>query len=107
LRPTPANSDYPSGHSIEGGAAAAVLTQVFGTDQLSFHDCSMTLPEGSTCNDPAPVRRSYTSFSQAADENASSRIFLGFHFRKVTAAGTAYGRNIGEWAVTRFLQPVP
>jgi hypothetical protein len=106
LRPTPANSDYPSGHAIEGGAAAEVLTQVFGTDQINFQDCSMTLPEGSTCNDPAPVRRSYTSFSQAADENAYSRVLIGFHFRKATEAGTAYGRKIGERAVTLALPPV-
>jgi hypothetical protein len=105
LRPTPPNADYPSGHSIEGGAAAEVLKQVLGTDQLSFQDCSMTLPEGSTCNDPSPVRRSYTSFSQAADENAYSRILIGFHFRKAVEAGTAYGRNIGERAATLYLQP--
>jgi hypothetical protein len=107
LRPTPPNSDYPSGHSIEGGAAAEVLKQVFGTDQISFQDCSMTLPDGSTCNDPSPVLRSYTSFSQAADENAYSRILIGFHFRKAVEAGTAYGRNIGVRAATLSLQPVP
>ena len=107
LRPTPPNSDYPSGHSIEGGVASEVLQQVFGADQTSFQDCSMTLPDGSTCNDPSPVRRSYTSFSQAADENAYSRILIGFHFRKAVEAGTAYGRNIGEQAVTRYLRPMP
>jgi hypothetical protein len=107
LRPTPPNSDYPSGHSIEGGAAAEVLKQVFGTDQISFQDCSMTLPDGSTCNDPSPVLRSYTSFSQAADENAYSRILIGFHFRKAVETGTAYGRNIGARAATLSLQPVP
>ena len=105
LRPTPPNSDYPSGHSIEGGAAAEVLKQFFGTDQISFQDCSITLPAGSTCNDPSPVRRSYTSFSQAADENAYSRTLIGFHFRKAIEAGTAYGRNIGARAATLALQP--
>jgi hypothetical protein len=107
LRPTPPNADYPSGHSIEGGAAAEVLKQFFGTDQISFQDCSMTLPAGSTCSDPSPVYRSYTSFSQAADENAYSRILIGFHFRKAVEAGTAYGRNIGERAAMLYLQPVP
>jgi hypothetical protein len=107
LRPTPPNSDYPSGHSIEGGAAAELLKQVLGTDQISFQDCSMTLPGGSTCNDPSPVLRSYESFSQAADENAYSRILIGFHFRKAVEAGTAYGRHIGAWAATHSLQPVP
>jgi hypothetical protein len=106
LRPTPPNQDYPSGHSIEGGAAAEVLKQFFGTDQVSFQDCGVTLPAGSTCSDPSPVRRSYTSFSQAATENAYSRILIGFHFRKAVEEGTAYGRKIGERAATLYLRPV-
>ena len=105
LRPTPPNSDYPSGHSIEGGVGAEVLKQLFGTDQISFQDCGATLPAGSTCYDSKPVLRSYTSFSQAADENAYSRILVGFHFRNATAEGTAYGRKIGERAAT-LLPPV-
>jgi hypothetical protein len=107
LRPTPPDQDYPSGHSIEGGAAAEVLKQFFGTDRISFQDCGVTLPAGSTCSDPSPVLRSYTSFSQAAVENAYSRILIGFHFRKAVEEGTAYGRKIGKRAVNRFLRPGP
>jgi hypothetical protein len=106
LRPTPPNQDYPSGHSIEGGAAAEVLKQFFGTDRISFQDCGVTLPAGSTCSDPSPVRRTYTSFSQAAVENAYSRILIGFHFRKAIEEGTEYGRKIGERAATLYLRPV-
>jgi hypothetical protein len=105
LRPTPPDRDYASGHAIEGGAAAEVLKQVFGTDQISFQDCGVTLPAGSTCSDPSPVLRSYTSFSQAAAENAYSRILIGFHFRKSIEEGTAYGRKIGERATTLHLRP--
>jgi len=105
LRPTPPDRDYASGHAIEGGAAAEVLKQVFGTDQISFQDCGVTLPAGSTCSDPSPVLRSYTSFSQAAAENAYSRILIGFHFRKSIEEGTAYGRKIGERAVNLYLRP--
>ncbi len=106
LRGTPANQDYASGHSIEGGAGAEVLKQFFGTDQISFEDCSVTLPAGSTCSDPAPVLRSYTSFSQAAAENAYSRILIGFHFRKSVEEGTEYGRKIGKRAANLYLRPV-
>lgn len=97
---TPPNQDYPSGHSIEGGVGAEVLKQLIGTDQVNFKDCGATLPAGSTCYDDKPVLRSYTSFSQAADENAISRVYVGFHFRNATAEGTAYGRKIGERAAT-------
>ena len=106
LRPTPANQDYASGHSIEGGVGAEVLKQVFGTDGVSFRDCGVKLPAGSACGDPSPVMRSYSSFSQAATENAFSRILIGFHFRKSIEEGTQYGRKIGERAVTNYLQPV-
>jgi hypothetical protein len=106
LRPTPPDQDYPSGHSIEGGAAAEVLKEFFGTDQIRFHDCGVTLPAGSTCSDPSPVVRSYTSFSQAAAENAYSRILIGFHFRHAVEEGTDYGRKIGKRAANLYLRPV-
>jgi PAP2 superfamily protein len=106
LRQTPPNPDYASGHSIEGGAAAEVLKQFFGTDRISFEDCGVMLPAGSTCSDPSPVLRSYTSFSQAAVENAYSRILIGFHFRKSVEEGTDYGRQIGERAANLYLRPV-
>jgi hypothetical protein len=106
LQPTPANQDYASGHSIEGGAGAEVLKQFFGTDRVSFQDCSASLPAGSTCSDPSPVLRSFSSFSQAAAENAYSRILIGFHFRKSVEEGTAYGRDIGKRATNLYFRPV-
>jgi hypothetical protein len=106
LRGTPPDQDYPSGHSIEGGAGAEVLKQFFGTDRIRFQDCSTTVDAGSTCSDPSPVLRSYSSFSQAADENALSRILIGFHFRKSVDEGTEYGRNIGKRATNLYFRPV-
>jgi hypothetical protein len=106
LRPTPPNQDYASGHSIEGGAGAEVLKQFFGTDEITFQDCGVALPAGSTCSDASPVFRSYASFSQAAAENAYSRILIGFHFRKSIEEGTEYGRKIGKRAANLYLQPL-
>jgi hypothetical protein len=105
LRPTPPNQDYVSGHAIEGAAGAEVLKQFFGTDKISFQACSETLPD-STCSDATPIFRSYTGFSQAAAENAYSRILIGFHFRKSIEEGTEYGQKIGRRAVDLFLRPV-
>jgi hypothetical protein len=84
---------------------AEVLKEFFGTDQIGFQDCSVTRPAGSTCADPTPVLRTYTSFSQAADENAYSRVLIGFHFRHATQEGNAYGHKIGARAAT-LLPPV-
>ncbi len=91
---------------MEGGAGAEVLKQFFGTDQISFQDCGLALPAGSTCGDATPVLRSYTNFTQAATENAYSRVLVGYHFRNSTNEGTAYGRKIGERAATLRLLPV-
>jgi hypothetical protein len=98
--PTPPDQTYPSGHSIEGGVGAAVLKAFFGTDQMNFKDCGATMEPGHTCWDDKPVMRSYASFTQAAEENAISRVYIGFHFRNDTVEGTAYGRKIGERAAT-------
>jgi hypothetical protein len=107
LRGTPPDQDYASGHSIEGGAAAEVLKQFFGTDRISFQDCSVTLPiTEEQCEGTHEVRRSYSSFSEAAAENAYSRILIGFHFRKSVEEGTEYGRKIGKRAAKRYLRPV-
>jgi hypothetical protein len=97
---TPPDQDYPSGHSIEGGVGAGVLMRVLGTDQIAFKDCGTTLPAGSKCDDSKPAMRAYNSFTQAADENAYSRVLIGFHFRNATRQGTAYGLAIGEQAAT-------
>ncbi len=52
------------------------------------------------------MSRHYRSFSQAAEENAESRILIGYHFRKAVDAGIEHGRRIGDRAVDRFMRPV-
>lgn len=94
--PNPPTQDYTSGHAMEGGAAAAVLQAVFGTDSVSFSTTSSSAPG---------VTRSYTSFSQASDENAMSRIYFGYHFRKSIMDGKALGASIGGYAAATVLKP--
>jgi hypothetical protein len=106
LQPTYPIPDHDSGHAVQGGVAAEILKQVFGTDDVSFTACSTTLPPGGTCTDAAPVIRSYSSFSQAADENAASRIYIGIHFRKAVETGVHHGRRIAAHAVHQFMKPV-
>jgi hypothetical protein len=102
---TPPIPDYDSAHSVEGGAAASVLKRFFGTDDISFTTCSLTSPAGSKCTDASPVLRSYTSFSQAMEENGLSRILVGFHFRDAVETGIKHGEKIGERAVNLYLRP--
>ena len=94
---TPPLPDYPSTHSVGGGAAAAVLTRFFGSDQVAF---------AMTSGSPFPgITRSFTSFSQASQENADSRVYAGIHFRSACQDGIKLGEQIGRRAFTQHLQP--
>ena len=93
-----ADPDYDSAHAVEGGAAAAVFHRFFGTDRIAFTTCSLTLPAGNTRDDAAPVSSSYSTFTEAAEENGVSRILIGFHLRKAVREGIEHGRRIGRLA---------
>ena len=97
--PTPPFPTYTSGHSTFSGAAAAVLADFFGTDNIAF-----TLPSESP--DPTVLDRSFTSFSQAALESADSRLYGGIHFRFDNDDGYTTGTAVGEYVAANFLLEV-
>lgn len=95
---TPAIPEYPSTHSVLGAAAAAVLAEALGADQVAF---------AMTSGMPfAGITRSFTSFSQAAEENAESRVYAGAHFRSSCRDGLALGEKIGRRAARMHLLAV-
>ena len=94
---TPPLPEYPSTHSVLGGAAAVVMSRFFGTDQVSF-----TMTSGPPF---AGITRSFTSFSQAQEENGDSRVYSGIHFRNSTVAGILQGEQIGRQAFAQYLHP--
>ncbi|MBX2964054.1 MAG: vanadium-dependent haloperoxidase [Cyclobacteriaceae bacterium] len=91
--PTP---DYPSTPAAAGGASAEIFNRFFGTDHISF---VITSP-----NSLPGVERSYNSFSQASNENALSRIYLGSHFRNAVIEGEKQGRKIGKYVFENNLR---
>jgi hypothetical protein len=93
---TPPVPDMPSTHSALGMAAATVLAEAFGRDQVAF---SLASPSAQPGN---PVR-SFRSFSEAARENADSRVKAGLHFRFATTAGLEMGQKIGQHVVKTVL----
>ena len=96
---TPPVQDYPSTHSALGAAAAVVLAETFRRDDISFTFTS-------TSAMPANPQRSFKSFSEAARENADSRVKAGLHFRFATTAGLKLGEDIGRFAVRNSLTPL-
>jgi VCPO second helical-bundle domain len=99
LRPTPALPDYPSTHSLLGGAAAEILRRVTGADHFRF---CMT----STTSVPANAERCWESFTEAELENANSRVVVGFHFRFACDTGVEVGRKVGRFAIRHSLRPL-
>jgi hypothetical protein len=94
---TPAIPDFPSTHSVLGGAASVVLQRFFGTDVMPF-----TMTSGA----PFPgITRSFVSFSHAAAENAASRVYAGIHFSSACIHGLRVGERIGEFTFKHHLQP--
>ncbi len=84
---TPPFPEYTSGHSVVSGAAGIVLTDIFG-DNFAFDDdteVSFGLPT-----------RSFSSFNQAADEAAISRMYGGIHYRAAVEVGVDQGRRVGS-----------
>jgi hypothetical protein len=96
---TPAHPDYPSTHSVLGAAAAEVLIRFFETDFIGFETTSGAPYEG--------ISRHYWSFSEAALENASSRVMAGIHFRTACKEGLKQGQKIGGYVLQRLLRPLP
>jgi hypothetical protein len=87
---TPPFPEYPSGHSTQSGAAAAVLSAVFGAD-YAFDD--------PTHEEDGIAARPFASFRAAAEEAAVSRLYGGIHFRAANEAGLAQGACIGGYTV--------
>ena len=95
---TPPVQDYPSTHSVLGAGAAEILKRAFGTDHVPFSmDSSTALPASSV--------RSFDTFTEAADENADSRVIAGIHFRFSTDQGQALGRKVAKYLVKHHLRP--
>lgn len=87
---TPPFPEYASGHSVQSGALAQVLTDNFG-ENYAFTDRTH---EDRTDINGTP--RSYSSFIQMAEEAADSRLFGGIHYRKAIDLGLKQGYDIGK-----------
>jgi membrane-associated phospholipid phosphatase len=86
---TPPFPEYPSGHSVQSAAAAAVMTSIYG-DRFAFDDAAHA-------DDGLPARH-FASFWAAAEEAAISRLYGGIHFRSAIERGMDQGSCIGAFA---------
>ena len=101
---SPAYATSSAGNAVVSWNANARCCAVLRHRPRQLHSLQLHAAGGG-CTDATPVLRRYTSLSQAARENAVSRIFIGFHFRTAVEEGTEHGDRIGNRAVERFMRP--
>jgi len=92
---TTPDPSYSGAHSADSWASAEVLINFFATNNFSFTVTSEVMPG---------VTRSFTSFTDAANEAANSRIFAGQHYRTDEDAGHDQGFRVADYIVDNFLR---
>jgi hypothetical protein len=106
---TPPFPAYPSGHATFGGALFQTLRNFYGTDAISFTFVSDEF-NGVTRDNDGKVRpliaRSFSSLSQAEEENGQSRIYLGIHWSFDKTEGIAQGRRVADHVFTHTFTPL-
>ncbi len=85
---TPPFPEHTSGHATISAAAATVLTKIFG-EPYNFVDSTETIFD----MDP----RSFSTFYEASDQAAMSRLYGGIHYRMGNEGGRMNGREIGRY----------
>lgn len=97
---TPPFPAYLSGHATFGGALFQLLRSRFG-DDVHFTFVSDEYNGITAFNGIARplIPRSYTSFSQAEEENGQSRIFIGVHFSPDKVEGIKLGNQVANYII--------
>jgi hypothetical protein len=107
---TPPFPAYTSGHATFGAAMFRTLARFYGTDEIAFDFQSDEL-NGVTRGSDGVVRpevtRHFDSLSQAALENAQSRIYLGIHWSFDAVEGVAQGNAVADYVFDHKLRPLP
>lgn len=106
---TPPFPAYPSGHAGFGGALFQTLRRFYGTDDIAFtfvSDEFNGITQDNEGNARPLISRSFSSLSQAEEENGQSRIYLGIHWAFDKTEGIAQGRRVADFVFENVFTPL-
>jgi vanadium-dependent haloperoxidase-like protein len=97
---TPPFPSYTAGHPTFGSALFQILRRFYRTDKIAFTIISDEY-NGITRDNQGNVRplipRRFRSLTQAEEENAQSRVYLGVHWSFDNTEGIKQGRQVGDY----------
>jgi hypothetical protein len=98
LLTTPPYPSYPGNMTCVAGVSSRTLEHVFGRNDVPF-----TVTWTGTAGNP-DITRSYNGFRQLADEEESSRVYGGIHFKFDQLASFGVCIPLADYAVANYLR---
>ena len=96
---TPMHPEYPCAHCIVSGALGAVLEAEIGAGPAPKLSSASSTAGGAV--------RTWASVSNFTQEVALARILDGVHYRNSAEVGSAMGKKIGEFSVSKLPKAKP
>jgi hypothetical protein len=94
LEVAPQHPEYPSGHTLQGGAQQAVLEALVGrTSPVPVAVTSANFPGQS---------RIFTDWARINQEIINARVWEGVHFRNSDEVGSALGRRVARYGLANL-----
>lgn len=90
---TPSSPVFTSGHAVIAHSAAVVLTALFGNDYAFTDKAAMALGKEA---------RAFTSFSDASNECAISRVYAGVQYPESVRISSIQGKEIGTYVIQKL-----
>ena len=94
---TPNYPEYPSGYNAFNSTVVHGLENLFQTGHLQLTLISTTAPG---------VVRHYDSGRALLQDVVNARVWNGFHFRSADIASRDLGRQLADWTLDHYFQPV-
>ncbi len=93
---TPPYPEHPSGYNACSGAVVQTAIAFFGTNDMTFSLAKIGTNQ----------TRDFTHFTDMTAETIEVRIYQGLHFRTAEVQSVEIGKNVVDWLVANYFQPV-